>query len=132
MRLSINGVWWHALAPSVGMSSNARLRAAVGGTPPVQGLVGQTVRLNEKIRKSLNRLYKDLYFHPEREGLCSSPSILRKVLVLLRLFDSISLSDSSPPNLGNRTKPFSRKTPQDDLESWPKAAVFMWATFYRP
>ena len=94
MRLSINGVWWHALAPSVGMSSNARLRAAVRGTPPVQGLVGQTVRLTEKIRKSLNHLYKDLYFHPERLGLCSSPSILRKVLVLLRLFDSISLSDS--------------------------------------
>ena len=35
-------------------------------------------------------------------------------------------------NLGNRTKSFSRKTPQDDVESWPKGAVFMWATFYRP
>ena len=94
MRLSINGVWWHALAPSVGMSSNARLRAAVGGTPPVQGLVGQTVWLSEKIRKSLNRLYKDLYFHPERVGLSSLSTILRKVLVLSRVFDSISLSDS--------------------------------------
>ena len=81
---------------TVGMSSNARLRAAVGGTPPVQGLVGQTVWLSEKIRKSLNRLYKDLYFHPERVGLSSLSTILRKVLVLSRVFDSISLSVDHP------------------------------------
>ena len=88
MRLSINGVWWHALAPSVGMGSNARLRAAAGGAPPVQGLAGQTIQLSEKIRKSLNRLYTDLYFRSKRMGLSSSSSILRKVLVLSRLFDT--------------------------------------------
>ena len=94
MRLSINGVWWHALAPSMGMGVTARLRAAAGGAPPVQGLVGQTVWLSEKIRKSLKRLYTDFYFRSKRMGLSSLSTILRKVLVLSRLFDSISLSES--------------------------------------
>ena len=69
MRLSINGVWWHALAPSVGMSSNARLRAAVGGTPTVQGLVGQTYTFDREDQKVVKPPLQGLVLPSGKSGI---------------------------------------------------------------